>query len=36
MMVMVAMHGVVQVLLMMVMLVGMKATLRAEGLRVGS
>lgn len=36
MMVMVAMHGVVRVMLMMVMLVVMKAALGAEGLGVWS
>lgn len=36
MMVMAAMHGVEWVVLMMVMLVVMKATLRAEGLWIGS
>ncbi len=35
-MVMAAMHGVVWMVLMMVMLVVMKAALRAEGLWVGS
>lgn len=35
-MVMAAMHGVEWVVLMMVMLVVMKATLRAEGLWIGS